>query len=479
MKIVSLKIKQGMFDKTFDFSSEVNIIYSSENSVGKTTLLRFLMYSLGYSIPSTRGINFERYELFLDVLDNENKPCVLYRQRDYMTLTGENGEESYSLPHDMFSIHEKLFGISNADVLDNLLGTFYVDQEKGWTLLNRGKPIGNNHFSIEKLILGLSNRSDKELSDRLSATKRELQKYRQMFDTAKYQREINDLNENLAYNTADEEVDRTLDTLRFERKPIYDELKRVESVIRKNTSFKKYIGSMKLFVRANDGTEIPVNEDTIVGYLDNVDYLIAKRQLISDQLTSIDNKIKTLERLQDKEIALFDVQTMVQNFDASISKIDIDLIATEKAIKRLEKERKGLEDSMTQSVRFNNPIIAELHTLISSYAAELGVDEQYVRPNTDYIFTSDLKSLSGAIFHKIVFAFKLSYIKTISNHTGALLPIVLDSPSGREVDKINVNDMMQLLARDFSDHQIIIASIYTYDFKNVKIIELKNRLLDF
>ena len=479
MKIISLKIKQGMFENIFDFASGVNIVYSAENSVGKTTLLRFLMYSLGYSIPSTRGINFERFELFLDVLNNNNIPCLLYRQRDYMTMTSEDIESTYSLPHDMHSVHERLFGISNIDVSDNLLGAFYVDQEKGWTLLNRGKPIGNNHFSIEKLILGLSNRTDKELADRLSATKRELQKYRQMFDTAKYQREINDLNENLAYSTADEEVDRTLDALRFERKPFSDELKRVENVIRKNTSFKKYISSMKLFVRADDGTQIPVNENTIVGYLDNVDYLIAKRQLISDQLTSIDNKIKTLERLQDKEIALFDIQTMVQNFDASISKINIDLVATEKAIRKLEKERKDLEDSITQSVRLNNPIITELHTLISSYAAELGVDEQYVRPNTDYIFTSDLKSLSGAIFHKIVFAFKMTYIKAIFNHTGALLPIILDSPSGREVDKINVNDMMRILARDFSNHQIIIASIYTYNFEDAKVIELKHRLLDF
>jgi len=100
-----------------------------------------------------------------------------------------------------------------------------------------------------------------------------------------------------------------------------------------------------------------------------------------------------------------------------------------------------------------------------------------IRPNEDYIFTSDLKSLSGAIFHKIVFAFKISYVRLIRTQTGLRLPIVLDSPSGREVDKINVSDMMKILSRDFSEHQIIIASINLYDFPEANVIELQDRLL--
>jgi hypothetical protein len=34
---------------------------------------------------------------------------------------------------------------------------------------------------------------------------------------------------------------------------------------------------------------------------------------------------------------------------------------------------------------------------------------------------------------------------------------VVDSPSGREIEKINIEDMMKILARDFSEHQILIA----------------------
>lgn len=58
------------------------------------------------------------------------------------------------------------------------------------------------------------------------------------------------------------------------------------------------------------------------------------------------------------------------------------------------------------------------------------------------------------------------------------MPIILDSPSGKEVDKKNISLMMEILKRDFSDHQIIIASIFKYNFPAPNIIEIKNRLIE-
>lgn len=55
---------------------------------------------------------------------------------------------------------------------------------------------------------------------------------------------------------------------------------------------------------------------------------------------------------------------------------------------------------------------------------------------------------------------------------------ILDSPSGKEVDQINIKIMMDILKRDFSDHQIVIASIFNYDFDEVKLKEIKERLIE-
>ena len=124
----------------------------------------------------------------------------------------------------------------------------------------------------------------------------------------------------------------------------------------------------------------------------------------------------------------------------------------------------------------DNCVVIELHNCISAYAKELDVSETYVAPNKDYIFTNDLKSLSGAILHKIVFSFKLAYIKLIKEKAGIVLPIVLDSPTSREVERGTVETMLKIIQRDFSEHQLIVASIYDYDLKDKKMIEFKGRL---
>ena len=96
----------------------------------------------------------------------------------------------------------------------------------------------------------------------------------------------------------------------------------------------------------------------------------------------------------------------------------------------------------------------------------------------NYLFTSNLKVLSGALLHKTVFSFRLAYILEVKRLLGVTLPIILDSPSGKEVDAANIELMINILKRDFSDHQIIISSIFEYNLPDLHKIELKGRLLD-
>ena len=59
MKIKSIYISQGMFYTERFFESGFNLIFSEKNSTGKTTLMRCLLYGLGYAIPSTKRFNIE------------------------------------------------------------------------------------------------------------------------------------------------------------------------------------------------------------------------------------------------------------------------------------------------------------------------------------------------------------------------------------------------------------------------------------
>ena len=49
----------------FDFKQK-NLITSSKNSLGKTTLIRFLLNSIGFKIPSTKGIAINQYRTSLE-----------------------------------------------------------------------------------------------------------------------------------------------------------------------------------------------------------------------------------------------------------------------------------------------------------------------------------------------------------------------------------------------------------------------------
>ena len=70
----------------------------------------------------------------------------------------------------------------------------------------------------------------------------------------------------------------------------------------------------------------------------------------------------------------------------------------------------------------------------------------------------------------------MAYVKLIKEKTGIVLPIVLDSPTSREVERGTVETMLKIIQRDFPEHQLIVASIYDYDLKNKKMIEFKDRL---
>ena len=478
MKFISLTIIHGLYQDKYDFKEGINIVYSKKNSVGKTTLLRFLFYSLGYQIPSIRGINFDTCECILELKNEQNNICIIQRQKSIISITIDNDIFTYALPDDLNELQSKIFNNSNVNILNNILGSCYVDQEKGWTLLNRGKAIGKIPFSIERLICGLSDRSFSDLEIELTNVKRELNKYKYMFNVSQYQKDINIRNENIAFNTSSEELERNIDILYSERKPISDEFERIKNVIRKNTEFIKYITDFQLKVKKGN-VIIPVNEETIVDFQDNVEYLIAKKQIFANQLAVIDKKIYKIKERQSNENNLLNVETVIQEFDEDISRLKVDAIKIEKIIKQLENKKNNLDDAIKKKVKENNSIVDELYQLIVNYTSELNIEDMYIRSHPEYIFTKDLKSLSGAIFHKIVFSFKLSYIKLIYTHTGIKLPIVLDSPRGREVDTININDMMKILVRDFSEHQIIIASIFRYDFNNPNYIEIKDKLFKY
>ena len=480
----SIKIKEGNIQRLIEFSAKNNLIHSVTNSKGKTTLLRLLLYSIGYNIPNTKHIKFEDMDVESSItLDNGNHITLHRTSRDFIILQQGDKETTFLLNSQETDLHKIIFNASNSDLIANLLGLFYFDQEKGWTLLNRGVVIGSIRFNIEELIRGIAEIDCSELLRVRETKKQDLLKYKQMFSVAKYQETIDVESNNFVQDSYNTRVDVSLNQCRMEQNLLKAELRRINKVLKDNRTFKNFIAEIGLLIKTPDGQTLAVTEDNIIGLNDTIDYLVAKRQIILSQYKQLQNKLVEIERerrVEDIQQSFFeDEETISQIFDKRIANIPINEIAVKNGINRLEQEIKAINariKDISQNTKNARYIISSIFANTKKYLSELNLNESKITER--YLFTSNLKELSGAILHKTVFAFRLACLVEVEKHLGIKFPIILDSPSGKEIDPENIQAMIRILKRDFSENQIIIASIYKYDLDSVNSINIINQLIE-
>ena len=477
----SIHIEESGIKRLIIFSDRNNLIHSLTNSKGKTTLLRIMLYSIGYSIPNTKHIKFENCKVESQItLDNGEVLSLCRESRDYIELKRNASVVTYILPSDEVALHKIIFNASYPELINNLLGIFYFDQEKGWTLLNRGVVIGCIHFNIEELIRGIAEIDCSELYRQKETKKQDLLKYKQMFSVSKYQETIDAESNNLAVESYNSVIDSKINQCKMQHNMLKKELCRIDKVLKENKYFKNFIAEIGLLVQAPNGETIAVTEDNIIGLNDTIDFLVAKRKLIASQYNQLQLEINELEKerkIEDQQLSFFDnFETIIDIFDKSISRIPINDVAVKNGIARLEKEIADINIKIKDLTRSANSVILSIFNTTKNYLKELGIDES--RNSEKYLFTSNLKELSGAILHKTVFAFRLACLLEVEKHLKIKFPIILDSPSGKEIDKQNIETMVDILKRDFYDNQIIIASIYEYSLANVNKIILIDRLVE-
>lgn len=71
------------------------------------------------------------------------------------------------------------------------------------------------------------------------------------------------------------------------QKTIQRELSRIDACLSDNKRMRQYVAEMKLMVRLPDGTILPVTVDNIVGLNDSIDFLVAKRKIVSTEAEKI------------------------------------------------------------------------------------------------------------------------------------------------------------------------------------------------
>ena len=459
-----------------DLDANVCLFYSANNSTGKTTLMRSILYCFGFQIPNTERVKFENYEFKLTI-EKDGVENLIYRKNQLLKID----DLEFDLPADEMNAVGMIFGIENLELIENLLGTIYFDQDKGWTLLNRGKIIGNNRFTIESFFRGLNDVNDSDsynLQRKIREIDREIDEFNLLGEIGKYQ-------ENLIENATQPsiyEFDITNETriveLKLELEKINKEINEIKGVINDNQKFYSYLEQKEIYVNNpyDQKQPIRVTRHTLYGLSDitkisetRLDYLLIKREKLKQQ-------INDLIKEESKNINLFDIPSLGDQISQQIKRMEsISVVQVNAAKKALQDEKSKLQDLLLERTKRDNHYIEEAIRIIETYYNEMNIESV----NVD-IFTRTLKTISGAILHKKVFIFKLAYIKLLSEKLGYCLPIFCDSPNGREIEQSTVEETLKILRRDFPNHQIFISSINEYQniFKTSKKILLDGTLFD-
>lgn len=481
MRFTKLVLTSKEGKRVVDFSLKT-IIHSSKNSVGKSTLLRLLFLGLGYPIPSTYKLKFDRItvEVYFEV---NGQIFHTYRLGNEFEIFKDDKQIfEGTMPTDMLSAQKLIWNIDSPEVLENLLGAIYMEQDKGWTLLNRGKVIGNIRFNVRDLLIGLSNSKDSLVAmlDKLKELRKLSDNTKRILDLENITPPAKGITGKIEYKDEDKLI--KLDNLNVEKASLENRIKKLRSLQRKTEGLKKYILDLHLMIENPDGSREPilVNEHNLLNFADNVNLISAQLVSLQADLTDVKRRIaKINEELSNQVSNLLDIDEneIIDATIATLGKIKIDFRALSTRQEELKEEIKKLNNDINKKFNENKEIIDETTSWINQFAEALGVDD-IAKRDPRYLFTHDIKSISGTEYYKMVVCFKLAYIKVVESHFDMKLPIVWDSPAGREVNKINLDRVIEILNDFFSENQIVFASINTYELKNTKYIEIKNKIFE-
>lgn len=463
VKIQEFIYRVGVFgERQISFSDGMNLLYSSENSKGKTTLLRMLLWALGYNIPDTKGIRLDDMQFELLVINAEGHSCVICRKfenaEDVLSID-INGELIFrgDFITNRRNIQRSVFCLENELLLDNLLCSFYIDQEKGWTVLNRGKVVGGIQFAVELFLCGLGDEDVADLRRDYAKICSDLYQYKKLHQFASLTAEQSRINGDLLRSDATEERQKEEAEIDVNISYINGELEFLKKIYRENKSLSVLIDKLKIRVRTQDGDEIRVTHDNIVDFNDNIIFLRSRITLLEAELDSLVKRKKEIRKTVFDEDALYSSTELLDVYKTRIKNVHLNQSAIQDAIASLEYRKNEINRRIVEMA--HNSWETVLERFIRGYLTRLAVKNEYSM-NERVALTHKLSLYSGAEMSKRVLAFRFGYLKCLEQKFGLKLPLIIDSPYSKEIDGANFNKMMDIIKEDFCDYQVIIASIH-------------------
>ena len=474
--IKRLSIREGMFSSSFSFSGGLNLIQSNGvNTVGKTTLIRCLIYALGEETASTTEFQFSDLALRLELQTAMGNMVCIREGKRYRVVTEDGTVEPFVLPENVHMLRKRIWGIQSEQVGESILGSIFIDQDKGWTLLNRGRVTAGAGFDIEMLVDGLAGDRVLPVSRQIQALTDKIKRYKTVADVAGVSAELAKSEPGLSAPDF-EATEKELEALKIERAAEKRELARVRNAQKQNEQFVEYVSNLRLRLKLPDGTEVPLTKDNLADYGDCSDYLEAQATNITAKIYELERDIKKFESAQLGTELLFQSPDAIEAAERQIALLHLEGQRYADAKEQLTKQKNNLAKSKKDALKHSG-VYYRLTDIIRAYCEKLGIGTLFSDLKGG-IFTSDLKGLSGAQRQLLVFAFRLGYVRVVKEYAGVSLPFIVDSPKSGEFSTENYNRMIKLLADERADSQTIVASISGIGIEASHTITIETRLTE-
>lgn len=453
-----------------------HIFYSEKNSKGKTTLIRFLIFSLGFNIPSTKKVDMKKYVTHLTIESDDNRKLYLMRKNDEFKISYDDGVSlNYDLENKMeqYNALSMVFKCNNLNFLENILPIFYIDQDKGWRLVNRGTVIGDNSFNIENFILALDDNVEEDIAAEIKMLKNEVERYEAIQCLMAYEIDVNE-NKDI-YNQSDivEELLAQKGEKKFEIINIENEISELKLIFEDNNKLLEFIEKYNILICYEDKEfvlarkhikDFTINQNILQA---RVNSLEIEKKIKVRELAEINRKISEANILVKPDQIEDMIAHEVHNLPITEEELENYIEQKKNRLKKIKKLRKEIvKDS-------NSEIADDIAKNVRIIAEKMEVYD-IVSMEKDYIFTRNIKALSGAILHKISLTYKIAYLKAIDKYIGIKLPIIMDSPCSGEVTYDNANTMIKVVMEELPCHQIIVASVHDFsklEFSRTKLVE--------
>lgn len=491
--IRSISIKVSNQDRVkYNFKPTSNLITSSgKNTLGKTSLVRFLLWGLGLNISLTNSF-FAAYSETEIILEKSNIKSII-RKNHNLELISISGERStYDLPNDEEFVLNKLFSGIPKDLLEFVIGYFYFDQDGGYKSWNKGPVVQKlsksdskeYKISIQVILSEIGDIDFKKFAKTQQALKQISEQTKQVNKIIRTNEIVNSSQSKsvAGFETEDEQLRDKIAQKRLELARVTEKEKMYTQNLKDQKNLEMLITKLKLQVNIDGSIYEVTNQNLVqdptleIKLSEYANYYKKLSQSISSELHDLTENRKVLlaANENDPKDTLFDEISGYSKLRKLLTYSGISSNDTKAAHKEIMTSLKEHKKKFENDIK-SQDAYAQIWNEAVKLARDLNLST-FFSYKKNRLLDESIKA-SGAKRTQVIFVYRLAVLKYFMSTFNFFPPLVVDSPASSEMDERNLEQVLKMIKNNFSELQILIATNQNTDIKFDNTLHIENGVI--